>query len=274
MTYEPLRRPSTVEPVEDTAARWARLVEARAALRCVTSTLRNDWLRSLGMVDSPETLAAVEDDLGQIGGTAVEVAGQSRGLIPRERHAFLPMWRPWNDGPTPEPAGARFTTYRPDRHRLALTAHECAEVIDACATLDPHRGRGGGGTGDLFFPTLPPSVAAKVWGLCEAASASWWPSPVARIDAAVLRRELGSRQPFHTDRLPGEGARRNVSLIVTLSAPEDYEGGEIVFQWGGSPHVLRRPEPGHVVAFPADLVHGVETVLGGARWSLVAWAEM
>lgn len=257
--------------MEATAERWAALVEQRAALRC-QSPLRDDWLRRLGI--QPDALDDVEEALSQIGGSAVEVAGQPRGLLSSStRRAFLPLWKPWKDE-EPEPPGARLTTYKPGRHALALTADECAEVVDRCASAPSTPGRGSDDDGAVYYPDLHgTTTAGKVWGAVRAAAAAWWPAPVSRVDVGVLRRDRGSRQPFHTDAFPGEGARRTVSLIVTLSRPDAYEGGEVMFQWADRPYVLPRPDAGHVVAFPATLVHGVDTVTAGTRWSLVAWAE-
>lgn len=63
---------------------------------------------------------------------------------------------------------------------------------------------------------------------------------------------------------------RKLTVIVQLSAPDDYEGGELhVFDSG--PTSLPR-ERGAILAFPSFTPHRVTPVTRGLRRSLVLWA--
>lgn len=76
------------------------------------------------------------------------------------------------------------------------------------------------------------------------------------------------------------GNIRKISLILSLSGPDDYEGGELVVENPTPPpnQTERRltvieaaREKGTVVVFPSHLFHEVRPVTGGVRRSLVGW---
>ena len=66
------------------------------------------------------------------------------------------------------------------------------------------------------------------------------------------------------------GASRKLSMVLQLSDPGDYEGGEL--------QILTRKEPtsmqkkrGLITVFPAWTLHQVTPVIKGTRQTLVAW---
>lgn len=63
---------------------------------------------------------------------------------------------------------------------------------------------------------------------------------------------------------------RKLSVVVQLSDPSDYEGGELRIQTGHDPHAVQK-EQGYLVTFPSYVLHGVTPVTKGTRYSLVAW---
>jgi len=63
---------------------------------------------------------------------------------------------------------------------------------------------------------------------------------------------------------------RKISISVQLSAPEDYEGGDLEFFFDGEPVKGERAR-GALIAFPSFTLHRVAPVTRGTRWSLVAW---
>lgn len=63
---------------------------------------------------------------------------------------------------------------------------------------------------------------------------------------------------------------RKLSCIIVLSAPDEYEGGELQL---GYDQELRKPEKGSVFVFPSFILHQVRPVTSGKRFSLVSWAE-
>ena len=75
------------------------------------------------------------------------------------------------------------------------------------------------------------------------------------------------------------GKIRKISMIVSLSEPTDYEGGQLEFDPINEDHdsgrnVLECQEikpRGSVVVFPSFVWHRVKPVTKGTRYSLVIW---
>lgn len=65
---------------------------------------------------------------------------------------------------------------------------------------------------------------------------------------------------------------RKLSLVLQLSDPSEYEGGNLQIMVGGEPANTRK-QRGLIVAFPAYTVHQVTPVTKGNRQSLVAWVS-
>ena len=63
---------------------------------------------------------------------------------------------------------------------------------------------------------------------------------------------------------------RKLTLVVQLSDPSQYEGGNLEVLTGGSPLRVRK-QRGLLAAFPAWTLHQVTPVSQGNRQSLVAW---
>lgn len=95
----------------------------------------------------------------------------------------------------------------------------------------------------------------------------------------TLYDEPGAFYDWHQDGLGGEVAVRKLAIVVQLSDPDDYEGGELeIF------HVVHEYEPedvaawsedmrerGSVAVFPAFEYHRVTPIVSGRRYSLVCW---
>ena len=74
------------------------------------------------------------------------------------------------------------------------------------------------------------------------------------------------------------GKIRKLSVTCSLSAPEDYEGGELEFDFRNmdpdKPTVRKCAEiapRGSIVVFPSHVWHRVKPVTKGTRYSLVIW---
>ncbi len=76
---------------------------------------------------------------------------------------------------------------------------------------------------------------------------------------------------WHMDAGP-QAPRRKLSISVQLSAPDDYEGGDLEFFFRNTPVSADR-DKGLIIAFPSVIMHRVAPVTRGARYSLVAWIE-
>ena len=74
---------------------------------------------------------------------------------------------------------------------------------------------------------------------------------------------------LHQDKSYGSQIRK-LSVVVQLSDPSDYEGGELMLQTAAEPFSVKKQQ-GFVTVFPSYIVHGVTPVTKGTRYSLVAW---
>jgi len=71
---------------------------------------------------------------------------------------------------------------------------------------------------------------------------------------------------------------RKISVTINLNQPNDYEGGNLKFDFG--PHALERyhecveirPQ-GSIIVFPSHIYHQVTPVTKGTRYSLVLWCS-
>ena len=76
---------------------------------------------------------------------------------------------------------------------------------------------------------------------------------------------------WHQD-FGGEGASRKLSIVMQLSDPSEYEGGNLQIMSSGTPVNIPKKR-GYIVVFPSYAVHQVTPVTQGTRQSLVAWVS-
>ncbi len=69
------------------------------------------------------------------------------------------------------------------------------------------------------------------------------------------------------------GDTRKLSIILFLSDPNSYEGGEFKIKLGESFEHVVEQKIGRFICFPSFLLHKVSPVTQGTRKSLVAWIE-
>lgn len=91
-------------------------------------------------------------------------------------------------------------------------------------------------------------------------------------DLQLLEYGVGGHYDWHIDTGPGESAFRKLSIIIQLSDPEDYEGGEVLFKAGNKEHELPKDQ-GQIAVFPSYILHKVNPITKGTRYALVAWAQ-
>jgi PKHD-type hydroxylase len=68
----------------------------------------------------------------------------------------------------------------------------------------------------------------------------------------------------------GGGISRKLSMVVQLTDPSQYEGGNLQVITSGEPQNIRK-QRGLIAVFPSYIVHQVTPVTQGNRQSLVAW---
>lgn len=76
---------------------------------------------------------------------------------------------------------------------------------------------------------------------------------------------------WHSDVLPSDMTRK-ISVVVPLSEADEFDGGELQFNQGGTLCAVGQ-SIGRPIAFPSWLIHQVTPVTRGRRYSLVAWVR-
>lgn len=73
------------------------------------------------------------------------------------------------------------------------------------------------------------------------------------------------------------GKIRKLSIVVSLSDPKDYEGGDFQFQYRATddPNIITEvpvlKTQGTIIVFPSYIWHRVKPITKGTRYSLVGW---
>jgi PKHD-type hydroxylase len=81
------------------------------------------------------------------------------------------------------------------------------------------------------------------------------------VDSAI-RTHAASRTRIRTD----------LSATLFLSAPEDYDGGELVVEDTYGTHQVKLPA-GHMILYPATSLHKVNPITRGARIASFFWIQ-
>jgi PKHD-type hydroxylase len=79
----------------------------------------------------------------------------------------------------------------------------------------------------------------------------------------------GGHYDWHADLGPGI-SNRKLSVVLQLSDPDEYEGGDLQMNIGSSILTVPR-ELGLICFFPSFLLHRVTPLTSGVRKSLVTW---
>ena len=82
--------------------------------------------------------------------------------------------------------------------------------------------------------------------------------------------DRGGHYDWHLDIGPGSISHRKISVVIQLSDPNDYIGGDLQIMTGSEYTTVPRGK-GNVVVFPSFLLHRVVPLTSGNRKSLVLW---
>lgn len=98
---------------------------------------------------------------------------------------------------------------------------------------------------------------------------------VSNIQLTEYRAEYGGKYDWHMDvnwENDPNPFDRKISLVMQLSDPSTYEGGNLEFLGSEVPQDQLR-QKGTVICFPSFMWHRVTPLTKGTRFSLVAWFE-
>lgn len=100
--------------------------------------------------------------------------------------------------------------------------------------------------------------------------------PKAMRSILFSRYDSGMEYGNHVDNaLMGEGATRirsDLSFTLFLSAPEDYQGGELVIDDTSGEQMYKLPA-GALVLYSSTMLHRVSPVTSGRRCAAVGWVQ-
>jgi PKHD-type hydroxylase len=86
----------------------------------------------------------------------------------------------------------------------------------------------------------------------------------------------GGKYDWHHDTFWGNTSQydRKVTVVIQLTEPSEYEGGELQFDTQyEQPNKVDLMKKGTVIAFPSFIPHRVTQLTSGVRKSLVGWIE-
>ena len=84
----------------------------------------------------------------------------------------------------------------------------------------------------------------------------------------LITYRTGQESYWHMDITDDQTTNRKLTMLVFLSAPQSYTGGRFMVH----PESLQIDQSqGNLLLFPAFLLHRVEPVLSGTRYSLATW---
>ncbi len=75
---------------------------------------------------------------------------------------------------------------------------------------------------------------------------------------------------WHMDNGPNDNTPRKLSLVLQLSNPTEYEGGDLELMTGCKPEICKK-QKGLLYAFPSYVLHRVTPITKGTRRTLVVW---
>lgn len=113
----------------------------------------------------------------------------------------------------------------------------------------------------------------KITNCADVANKSMWHFELVGVTEKVqysIYPPTGGHYDWHMDIGNGTSAKRKISIVVQLSDPSEYEGGELVFKFGVNESTVPKKK-GALVCFPSFFLHKVTPVRKGIRKSLVAW---
>lgn len=85
--------------------------------------------------------------------------------------------------------------------------------------------------------------------------------------------ESGMYYHLHNDNyIMGNGTRTDLSCTLFLNSPDEYEGGELILNFGNQ-NLSYKLNAGECVIYPTGLLHEVKPVISGIRKVCVFWIE-
>lgn len=153
----------------------------------------------------------------------------------------------------------------------------CQAIIDEGLRLDAGQGRVGTPE-NVNLEVRNSKVAFFSWNswigaICahymhQANNQAWGFDITGQQDPQFTIYENDQFYEFHEDSSMLENNMRKISMVISITDPNTYEGGEFEFIDGTKPDLKPR---GSILVFPSFVQHRVTPVTSGTRYSLVNW---
>jgi len=168
-----------------------------------------------------------------------------------------------------------------------ISAKSCNDMIYDLRQLSPVQAQTFNQSGDLEENqhrssivrwVEDPQIKDMLWWYAQEANRLAFGLDVEKV-GSVQFTEYSASQAAHYDWhhdvhwLADMAYDRKISVVLQLSDPSTYEGGDFEFGEVQSPDLNRLKTKGSILCFPNVLEHRVTPVTKGTRYSLVSWFE-
>ena len=68
-----------------------------------------------------------------------------------------------------------------------------------------------------------------------------------------------------------DGKHRKMSMVIQLTDPDTYEGGDFEFRDANNLDMSKSKEKGSLIMFPSIMYHRIKPLTKGTRYSIVSW---
>tara|TARA_R100000008_G_scaffold86724_1_gene81140 strand:- start:5468 stop:6085 length:618 start_codon:yes stop_codon:yes gene_type:complete len=162
----------------------------------------------------------------------------------------------------------------------AFSSDECKNIISLAQEYEKQGGTTFAGDGNEYRKStirwIPPNESTS-WIYERIRDLSIEANETYKLDICGFTEHLqfteyegkGAKYGYHVDIGPWN-YHRKLSVVLQLSNPKDYTGGDLVINPGGE---LLYPDKtqGTVIFFPSILQHEVTPLESGNRYSIVSW---
>lgn len=95
-----------------------------------------------------------------------------------------------------------------------------------------------------------------------------------KLENLQFTRYFGTSNGFYSPHLDTRGnynpSNRKLSMVLQLSDPSEYEGGELRLHLGSEPTIVKK-QKGLITFFPSYVLHECTPITRGQRYVIVGW---
>jgi len=115
----------------------------------------------------------------------------------------------------------------------------------------------------------------KLTDYVNSVNEKFWEFDLTRIEPLQYTnyKDIGDYYQPHVDFFKTGAEQRKLSFSLQLTAPEDYDGGELLFLPNSVDEEVAPKAQGTLILFPSFIMHEVTPMERGERNSLVGWVR-